>query len=179
MAYYRTEEELQKSLIGQRMPDIPFISTSGEIVDLAALTGLTVLFIYPRTGNPAIPAPVELESIPGAKGCTPQACGFSNHHNELEALGVSHIYGLSSQDSDYQNELKKRQSLGFDLLSDEACRLAAALELPTFQAGDLLLYARAALIIKDGSILQIVTNIPNPSENAATVASWIRTNLPR
>ncbi|WP_449432491.1 peroxiredoxin [Pseudomonas putida] len=179
MAYHRTEDELQKSLIGQKMPSIPFISTSGEIIDLAAVTGLTVLFIYPRTGNPAIPAPAELESIPGAKGCTPQACGFSDHRNELEALGASHIYGLSSQDSGYQNELKKRQSLSFDLLSDEACRLAAALGLPTFQAGDLLLYSRAALIIKDGSILHVITDIPNPSENATTVATWIKANLPR
>ncbi|WP_349976650.1 peroxiredoxin [Pseudomonas sp. WHRI 8519] len=178
MAYYRTEAELQKSLIGQKLPNIPFVSTSGSIVDLAKLTGLTVLFIYPRTGNPAIPAPAELEAIPGAKGCTPQACGFRDHLDELSALGVSHIYGLSSQDSSYQSELKSRQSLNYELLSDEACRLASSLKLPTFQAGELLLYSRAALIIKDGVLLQIFTEIPNPGENASTVATWLKDNLP-
>lgn len=176
MPYHRTEAEQQKSLINQSIPSIPFISTNGKIVNLAELSGITVLFIYPRTGNPSVPAPAELESIPGAKGCTPQACGFRDQRDELEALGVSQVYGLSSQDTSYQGELKWRQSLNFDLLSDEGCRLATALGLATFQAGDLLLYARAALIIKNGIIIHVITDIQNPGENAIAVATWLKEN---
>ncbi|XVN15995.1 peroxiredoxin [Pseudomonas corrugata] len=174
MTNYRTETELRKSLIGIHAPTTPFVSTNGSVVNLSDLTGLTVLFIYPRTGNPNVPAPVALDSVPGAKGCTPQACGFRDAFEDLHALGVDHVFGLSAQDTDYQLELKERLQLPYDLLSDEACRLASQLGLPTFQVDTLMLYSRAALIINDGLIVQVFTDIPTPGENAADIAAWLK-----
>ena len=51
--------------------------------------------------------------IPGARGCTPQACGFRDHYAELKALGVDHLFGLSTQELEYQKETVERLHLPF------------------------------------------------------------------
>jgi peroxiredoxin len=79
-----------------------------------------VLYCYPRTGRPD-QAPLGGEAawnaIPGARGCTPQACAYRDHHAELTALGAA-VFGLSTQDSADQQEAAGRLHLGFPLLSD-------------------------------------------------------------
>jgi peroxiredoxin len=68
--------------------------------------------------------------IPGARGCTPQSCSFRDHFNELRALGVDHLFGLSTQDTAYQREAAERLHLPFPLLSDENLELATAIGYP-------------------------------------------------
>ena len=58
-----------------------------------------MLYVYPRTGVPGVDAPPGWDDIPGARGCTPQSCGFRDHFAELKRLGVAHVYGLSTQDT--------------------------------------------------------------------------------
>ena len=45
------------------------------------------------------------DNIPGARGCTPEARGFRDHHDELLESGAARVYGLSSQTGDYQPEV--------------------------------------------------------------------------
>src|SRR5215470_12874699 len=141
-----------RHLPGARLPDIDLPATNGEAVNLAKLKGVTVVYIYPRTGVPGVDAPPGWDDIPGARGCTPQSCGFRDHFAELKALGVAQIYGLSTQDTDYQREAATRLKLPFPILSDADRRLARAIKLPTFEAAGMTLLKRMALVIDDGVV---------------------------
>src|SRR3954449_7036613 len=120
-----------RHLTGARMPSIPLRSTEGETVDLSALRGWTTVYAYPRTGRPGVANPDGWDMIPGARGCTPQTCSLRDHFAELRALGIDHLFGLSTQDPGYQREAAERLDLPFFLLSDEHLRLTRAMNLPT------------------------------------------------
>ncbi len=62
---------------------------------------------------PGVDAPPGWDDIPGARGCTPQSCGFRDHFAELKELGVAHLFGLSTQDTGYQREVAERLHLPF------------------------------------------------------------------
>src|SRR5687767_3544703 len=99
-----------------RLPSVSLESTAGQLVDLAALPGRTLVYCYPRTGRPGEPPPTGWDAIPGARGCTPQTCAMRDHYSELMALGVDALFGLSSQDTAYQREVVERLHLPFELL---------------------------------------------------------------
>ena len=88
-------------LTGMKLPSVPLRSTRDRVVDLAKLNGMTVVYIYPRTGRPDQDVPTGWNAIPGARGCTPQSCAFRDHYQELKELGVAELYGLSTQDTAY------------------------------------------------------------------------------
>lgn len=90
-----------RHLAGKPLPDLALPAIDGRAVNLARLTGRSIVYIYPRTGVPSVDAPPGWDDIPGARGCTPQSCGFRDHIAELKALGVAFVFGLSTQDSDY------------------------------------------------------------------------------
>src|SRR5580704_18016658 len=117
-------------LAGTKLPDVTLPATSGPAVNLSKLKGRTVLYIYPRTGVPGVDTPSGWDQIPGARGCTPQSCGFRDHFAELKALGVAHLYGLSTQDTGYQREAAERLHLPFAILSDADGNLTLKLHLP-------------------------------------------------
>ena len=107
-----------RHLPGLRIPSIPLTATDGATVDLAKLNGRTVLFIYPRSGRPNEPNPPGWDQIPGARGCTTQCNAFRDAFADLRALGVDHLYGLSTQSTADQREMAERQHLPFPILSD-------------------------------------------------------------
>jgi Redoxin len=93
-----------RHLPGLKLPSLMLAATDGSQVDLSKLAGRTVVYVYPRTGVPGQPSPEGWDQIPGARGCTPQSCSFRDHFAELKELGVSRVYGLSTQDTGYQSE---------------------------------------------------------------------------
>jgi hypothetical protein len=101
-------------LPGSNMPSVSLPATSGNVVDVASLSGLTILFCYPRTGAPGESIGDDWNSIPGARGCTPQACGFRDQLAELHDHGVKNVFGVSTQDTPYQAEAKARLHLTYD-----------------------------------------------------------------
>ena len=112
-------------LEGTPVPSLALAATDGRLVDLAGLAGTVVVFAYPRTGRPGEPSPVAgWDAIPGARGCTPQACAFRDLFGELAAAGARHVFGLSTQDTAYQREAAEWLGLPFPLLSDEHLGLA-------------------------------------------------------
>src|SRR5262249_28121092 len=120
-----------RHLTGMRLPPLVLKATDGSEIDLSKLSGRTVVYIYPRTGVPGQPLPAGWNEIPGARGCTPQSCGFRDHFSELKRLGVLRVFGLSTQDTGYQREAVERLHLPFPVLSDERLELARAINLPT------------------------------------------------
>ena len=163
-----------RHLNGMRLPSIPLVATDGSSVDLSKLKGRTIVYVYPRTGRPGQALPTGWDAIPGARGCTPQSCGFRDHFADLKALGVAQLYGLSSQDSAYQREAVERLHLPFAVLSDEGLTLARALKLPTFTVDGMTLIKRMAWVIDDGSITHVFYPVFPPDRSADEVVDWLR-----
>jgi peroxiredoxin len=160
-------------LPGLAIPALILESSSGP-VDLAELAaGLGVLYIYPRSGRPGVPLLVpDWDEIPGARGCTPQSCGFRDLNAELDALGAR-VAGLSSQSLEDQIEFAERNGMPFPVISDPDLRLRDALKLPTFRAAGLELYSRMAIVARDGRIEKVFYPVFPPDRNAADVAAYL------
>lgn len=162
-------------LPGVKLPKVALATTNGATVDLSAIPGRFVLYVYPMTGRPGVPLPDGWDGIPGARGCTPQSCSFRDHYAELKSLNAS-VFGLSAQTTDYQREARDRLHLPFELLSDSGHRLKQLLRLPTFNVADMELYKRLALIVENGQIKKVFYPVFPPDQNAADVLAWLRQN---
>ena len=163
-----------KHLASMKLPDLALPAITGAAVNLAKLKGRTVVYIYPRTGVPGVDAPPGWDDIPGARGCTPQSCGFRDHFGELKRLGVAQLYGLSTQDTAYQQEAATRLHLPFAILSDEKLAFTKALQLPTFTTSGMTLLKRMALVIDDGVISKAFYPVFPPNKNAEEVIAWLQ-----
>ncbi|OXA42520.1 Peroxiredoxin Q, chloroplastic [Folsomia candida] len=162
---------------GTPIPPISLPATDGSSVNLSTLSGSTVLYCYPRTGKPEVPLPDGWALIPGAMGCKLQTCSFKNHLKELQKLGVTHVFGLSTQDTAYQAEAWQRLHLPFNLLSDEKREFIEALNLPTFEAPECgVLVKRVTLVIKDGVVLKVFYPVFPADKSAEIVVEWVKKN---
>lgn len=161
-------------LVDMKLPSVPLAATDGTVVDLSALRGRTVVYVYPRTGRPGENPPDGWDAIPGARGCTPQSCAFRDHFNELRQLGVARVFGLSTQDSDYQREAIGRLHLPFPLLSDMDLKLARTLTLPTFSVAGMILLKRMVFVIDDGVVTKVFYPVFPPDQSAGEVIAWLR-----
>ena len=163
-------------LPGMRLPSLTLPATSGGTVDLSASSGRTVLYVYPATGVPGQPLPSDdWDTIPGARGCTPQSCAFRDHHAELADLGAA-VLGLSRQTPDAQAEAAARLHLPFALLSDMDGRLTEALRLPTFETGGRTFLKRMTLVLRDGAIEHALYPVFPPDRSADDAIAWLRAN---
>jgi peroxiredoxin len=139
------------------------------------MSGRWVIYVYPMTGRPDVPLPDGWDGIPGARGCTPQSCGFRDHYAELKALNTG-VFGLSAQTTEYQREARDRLHLPFQLVSDSTLRLKSAMRLPMFTVAGMELYKRLTLIAHEGRIAKIFYPVFPPDQNADEVLAWLREN---
>ena len=165
-------------LPGAAVPDIVLPASSGRLVALDQWAGAPgVLFFYPRTGEAGRPAGPEWDAIPGARGCTPQSCGFRDLHAEFTARGVR-IAAVSTQTMDYQREFVTRNHIPFEILSDTGLALTRALGLPTFEypverGGPTTLIKRMAWYVDAGRIVHVWYPVFPPDKNAEVVLAWL------
>jgi peroxiredoxin len=162
-------------LLGERLPAVILASTAGNQLDLSAIEGKIVVYCYPMTKQPDVPIPDGWEQIPGAAGCTLQSCAFRDFNTELQALGVR-VYGLSTQDSLYQQEAVERLHLPFELLSDADFAVTNSLRLPTFEVEGKRLIKRITLIVDSGKIVKVFYPVFPPDKNAQAVLDWLVQN---
>src|SRR6201991_1661757 len=79
--------------VGAAIPPLSRVAPDDPTVTLSALPGRTVVFGYPRTGEPGkISLVDDWDMIPGARGCTPQTCAFRDLFAELKAAGARHVF---------------------------------------------------------------------------------------
>jgi peroxiredoxin len=169
-----TDDGGARHLAGMTVPDVPLPATDGTRVSLGKPAGRVVVFAYPRTGEPGKPSLVDgWDTIPGARGCTPQTCAFRDLHKVLIAAGAAHVFGLSTQDTAYQRAAAERLHLPFPLLSDAKLALSKSLRLPTMEVAGLTLIKRLALVIDDGRIGKVFYPVFPPDRNAADVLAWL------
>jgi peroxiredoxin len=155
------------------MAAVPLQATNGHETDLAVLRGRTIVYAYPRTGQPGVDNPTGWDLIPGARGCTPQTCSFRDHFAGLKALGVQHLFGLSTQDPTYQREAAERLHLPFPILSDDHLKLTRAMNLPTFATSGMTLLKRFTLVIDDGVVSHVFYPVFPPDRSATDVIDWL------
>lgn len=164
-------------LPGTTVPSVPLPATNGTSVDLSKLSGWTVVYCYPKTGRPDEDVvPDGWDEIPGAQGCTPEACSFRDHYQELRERGISEAFGLSLQSTDYQREARDRLGLPFELLSDSNLELTDRLRLPSFTVGDERFLKRLTLVLSDGRIRDVFYPVFPPDEHAEEVIQWLEGN---
>jgi peroxiredoxin len=172
-------------LAGALVPAISFPATDGTTVRLdRAPDGYErlVVYIYPMTGLPGVDNPDGWEDIPGARGCTPESCGFRDHAAELAAVGAA-VLGLSTQTTAYQREVADRLRLPFPLVSDAGLELTEALRLPSFEAvvrpehdggGRKRLLRRLTFLVRGDTVEKAFYPIYPPDRHAGEVLDWIR-----
>ena len=164
-------------LPGMSLPDVALASTRGGAVSLARVEAEWVIaYCYPRTGVPdqdPLGGAERWNSIPGARGCTPQSCAYRDHHGELAALGAR-VFGVSTQDTAYQEEAASRLHLPFELLSDADLALTRALRLPTFSIEGQTLIKRLTLIARGGVIERCLYPVFPPTTDADNVLRYLR-----
>ena len=161
-------------LTGMVLPNVALASTDGGTIALSDVAGRVVVYIYPMTGQPNTALPEGWDDIPGARGCTPQSCAFRDHFDELKALGVTQVFGLSAQDTDYQREVVARLHLPFPVLSDAEGALRRAMALPAIEVEGRTLLCRMAWVVEDGVIAKVFYPVFPPDQNAADVMAWLR-----
>ena len=172
-----TDDGAAAHLVGMTTPSLNLLATDDTSVDLSALPGRTVVFAYPRTGEPGkISLVDDWDMIPGARGCTPQTCSFRDLFSELKAAGAKHVFGLSTQDNIYQTEMASRLHLPFPVLSDDRLALTHALKLPTMEVAGLTLIKRLALVVDDARITHVFYPGFPPDRNAGDVLAWLQDN---
>ncbi len=158
------------------MPAISLRSTAGRTVNLGALTApRTAIYCYPMTGVPGKPLPSGWDEIPCARGCTPQTCGFRDHHAEIAATGAE-VFGLSTQTTEYQHDLAERLKIPFEILSDAEFELCGALRLPTFQVEGMRLLKRLTLVLRAGRIEHVLYPVFPPDKSAEDLLRWLKTH---
>jgi peroxiredoxin len=164
-------------LTGAAVPNVPLLATDGTSVSLGKLAGRVVVYAYPWTGRPGQVTLVDgWDMIPGARGCTPQSCAFRDNAAEIRAAGAAHLYGLSTQDTNYQREAAERLHLPFPLLSDDNLALTKKIGLPTMEVAGRTLLKRLALVIDDAHVVKVFYPVFPPDRNAADVAAWLVAN---
>ncbi len=163
-------------LPGAAMPPLPLPATDGTDVDLAAPhPGRTVVFAYPRTGRPGLGPTPGWDLIPGARGCTPENCGFRDHHAEMRGLGAR-VFGLSTQGTAEQREMVARLGAPYAVLSDANLGLCRALKLPTFEFAGQALVKRLTLVIREARIEHVFYPVFPPDAHAGEVVRWLSDN---
>jgi peroxiredoxin len=162
-------------LLGLPLPPFELAATDGSRVRLDRLPGRLVVYAYPRTGRPGEDHLVpDWDAIPGARGCTPESCAFRDHFRDLRAAGAALVFGLSTQDTDYQREAAERLHLPFALLSDADLELTKSMRLPTFEAAGQTLLKRFTLVVADARIEHVFYPVFPPDEHAEEVLGWLR-----
>jgi peroxiredoxin len=163
-------------LEGKLVPPLYLETTAGELNLAAVAAELLVLYVYPRTGRPGVEPPAGWDETPGARGCTPQSCGYRDWGDELRELGAT-VVGLSAQTLDDQREAAERLGLTHAVAADPELRLADALRLPTFEFEGRRLYKRLTLVAEEGRIVKVFYPVFPPDQNAAEVLAWLRGRL--
>ncbi|KAG0152524.1 hypothetical protein CROQUDRAFT_649955 [Cronartium quercuum f. sp. fusiforme G11] len=95
----------KKLVVGDKLPEgISLSNQDEETIDIleSVKEKGAIIFIYPKANTP---------------GCTNQACGFRDLHQEIVDAGYQ-VFGLSMDSPKTQNNWKEKQSLPYNLLCD-------------------------------------------------------------
>ena len=122
---------------GDRVPDLPVTTETGEQTSLDALRGgrIAVFFFYPKDETPI---------------CTKEACAFRDAYADFADMGAV-VLGISGDSAASHRAFRSRHALPYTLLADEDGALREAFGVPRFLG---LLDGRATYVIDRGGIVR-------------------------
>jgi peroxiredoxin len=161
-----------RHLVGRRLPAVSLPANAGSPVEIGRIAGTAVIFCYPYTGRPGYADPPHWDKIPGAHGSTAQALAYAAAYGEFRRLGIR-IFGVSLQETEWQQDFVSRHSIPYRLLSDAARRLSGKLYLPLFETGGVEYLQRLTIIARDGVIATLRYPVPEPETDAADVLALL------
>lgn len=164
-------------LVGTETPPVALEATTGHDLLLSDLA-FAVIFCFPGIGHPDRQPPGGndgWDAIPGARGCTPHACGYRDQHDAIRETGYE-VVGMSTQSPADQQEAAERLGLRYPLVSDHNRLLADALRLPTFTVDGDVFLRRLTWIQEAGRIVHLRYPVAPPETDASAVLHWIRTS---
>ena len=164
-------------LPGVQLPAIGLPSTDGGCEALSDLDNRTVVFVFPSIGAIDDALLEEWTAIPGARGCTPEACAFRDQLGSFRSAGVE-LLGLSGQPAGQQRDAVNRLQLPYPLLSDERLQLAASPGLPTFEFHGHSYFKRITLIVCRGTVEAALYPVFPPDQAADQALAWLAENPP-
>jgi peroxiredoxin len=162
-------------LSGVQLPAIELPSTYGGLTPLSDLVARTVVFVYPSIGGIDDARLEEWTAIPGARGCTPEACGFRDQLGSFRSVEVD-VLGLSGQPAGQQRDAVERLRLPYPLLSDEQLQLAESLGLPTFEFHGQTYFKRVTLVVSQGRVEVALYPVFPPDQAAGQALAWLAKN---
>ena len=163
-------------LLNTKIPDISLPTQDGNLLKLNRTdTFRLVIYCYPMTGHPNRPLPDKWDTIPGARGCTPQTCSFRDHYDQLIVENSLPI-GLSTQSVEDLKEMTVRLQIPYDVVSDQQLLFSSALKLPTFSIGNKTFIKRLTLIIEKSVIKHFFYPVFPPDKHIKNVLKWLKCN---
>ena len=148
---------------GQTAPTFSAINQDDETITLGQFQGKqnVVLYFYPKAMTP---------------GCTVQACGIRDSKAQFSRLKTV-VLGLSPDLYPRLERFKDKQSLNFDLLSDEDHKIAdkyGVWDLKKFMGREFMGILRTTFIIgKDGRLKHVMNKV-NTKTHHDDVAGLIK-----
>lgn len=127
--------------VGQAIPAFAAVSTQGEITQESLQGSTTVLYFYPKDSTP---------------GCTTQAQGFRDHHEDFTAAGVR-IIGVSRDSLKSHENFSAKQGLPFALISDPdetLCQLFDVIKMKNMYGKQVRGIERSTFLIDSDGVLR-------------------------
>ena len=163
-------------LVNKIIPDISLPNQNGNMLKLnRSDTFRLIIYCYPMTGRPDKVLPENWNSIPGARGCTPQTCSFRDSYDDLIKLNAIPI-GISTQSVEDIKEMTSRLKIPYDVLSDANLRFVNLMKLPTFRVDEKIFIKRLTLIIENSIIKKVFYPIFPPDLHIKDVINWLENN---
>ena len=163
-------------LTNKQVPDISLQNQDGIMLKLnRSDTFRLIIYCYPMTGNPNKPLPKNWDSIPGARGCTPETCSFRDAREDFIVRNAVPI-GLSTQSVSDIKEMTTRLLIPYDVVSDENLSFVNQLRLPTFKVEDKVYIKRLTLIVEKSTIKHFFYPVFPPDLHVKEVLQWLDSN---
>ncbi|MEM1302716.1 MAG: DUF2937 family protein, partial [Pseudomonadota bacterium] len=121
-----------KEAVDQPVPQITMSASDGRNIELTAFARPVILVTFPVALQPGEAYPDGWETVEGGTGGMALICSLRDTVEELTAVGISGVFGVSSDETEEQRDLAHLLALPFPLLSDPSLELAQALNLPSF-----------------------------------------------
>ena len=163
-------------LVNKTIPDIFLPNQNGNMLKLNRTdTFRLIIYCYPMTGRPDKVLPENWNSIPGARGCTPQTCSFRVFYDDFIKLNSIPI-GLSTQSIEDIREMTMRLSITYDVVSDEKMTFIKLMKLPTFKINNKTYIKRITMIVEKSIIKHVFYPVFPPDSHVKDVIHWLEKN---
>jgi len=158
------------------IPTIELPNQDGNLLQLNRTdTFSLIIYCYPMTGHPDRELPENWNSIPGARGCTPETCSFRDNYDNFNALNSIPI-GITTQSEEDIKEMTTRLRVPFDVLSDQYLLFTKLMKLPTFTINNKTFIKRLTLIVQKSFIKHVFYPIFPPDLHVKEVIQWLKNN---